>query len=199
MAPSSARQRGPSGEVTPFQALVFLAILLSISLVILLQFNWTAIALGAASLALVIPYPLMKRITYWPQAWLGLTFNWGALLGWTAVTGEIGLPAILLYLGGIAWTLGYDTIYAHQDKEDDLLIGVKSSALALGAQTRPWVGVFYLVAVCFWFAAGNEAHFAWQVATADINDAANCIRRFKSNRDAGLILFLGALLAHGLG
>jgi 4-hydroxybenzoate polyprenyltransferase len=162
-----------------------------------------------ASLALVFTYPFMKRITYWPQAWLGLTFNWGALVGWTAVTGVLAWPAVLLYAGGFFWTLGYDTIYAHQDKEDDALIGVKSSALKLGAQTRPWLGVFFAVAAALFLAAGLTAglawpflaavaavalQFAWQTLTVDLDDPADCLAKFKSNRWAGWILLAGLAL-----
>src|SRR5690606_16157505 len=136
----------PSGEVSLAQAGVFLLVLLLASFAILLQMNDLTVLLGCASLLLVFPYPLMKRITYWPQAWLGLTFNWGALIGWTAATGAFAWPPLLLYLGGIAWTLGYDTIYAHQDKEDDALIGVKSLALRLGDGSKPWLAFFFAVA-----------------------------------------------------
>lgn len=199
-----------SGEISVLQALVFLAVLLTIGLVVLLQLSQTAILLGLVSLLLVVPYPLMKRITYWPQAWLGLTFNWGALMGWAAVTDTFALPALLLYLGGIFWTLGYDTIYAHQDKEDDALIGVKSSALRLGDDSRPWLAGFYALAVALLAAAGwtggvawpyyfgvaaMAGHFIWQIVTLDIDDPRNCLARFKSNRNAGLLLFLGILLA----
>lgn len=199
-----------SGEISVLQALVFLAVLLTIGLVVLLQLSQTAILLGLVSLLLVVPYPLMKRITYWPQAWLGLTFNWGALMGWAAVTDTFALPALLLYLGGIFWTLGYDTIYAHQDKEDDALIGVKSSALRLGDDSRPWLAGFYALAVALLAAAGwtggvawpyyfgvaaMAGHFIWQIVTLDIDDPRNCLARFKSNRNAGLLLFLGILFA----
>ncbi|MGP1256997.1 MAG: 4-hydroxybenzoate octaprenyltransferase [Kiloniellales bacterium] len=199
-----------SGEISVLQALVFLAVLLTIGLVVLLQLSQTAILLGLVSLLLVVPYPLMKRITYWPQAWLGLTFNWGALMGWAAVTDTFALPALLLYLAGVFWTLGYDTIYAHQDKEDDALIGVKSSALRLGDDSRPWLAGFYAVAVLLLAAAGwsggvawpyyfgvaaMAGHFIWQIVTLDIDDPRNCLARFKSNRNAGALLFLGILLA----
>ena len=138
----------PSGAIGLKGAVAFMAVLLGAGLAILLQLNLFAVLLlGVGSLLLVVLYPLMKRITYWPQAFLGLTFNCGALLGWAAVEGGIGWPAGLLYVAGIAWTLGYDTIYAHQDKEDDLLIGVKSSAIALGQRTRPFLIAFYVVAV----------------------------------------------------
>jgi len=198
----------PSGEVSLTQAVLFLLALLLASFAILLQMNWLTVALGCASLLLVFPYPLMKRITYWPQAWLGLTFNWGALIGWTAATGEIAWPPLLLYLGGIAWTLGYDTIYAHQDKEDDALIGVKSLALRLGAESRPWLAGFFTVALTFFGLAGwaaglawpfwigltaTGAHFAWQVSDVDLDAPFNCLAKFRSNRIAGWILLAGIL------
>jgi 4-hydroxybenzoate polyprenyltransferase len=129
----------PSGRITVFQALVFLAAQLAIGAAVLFSLNNLSILLGLAVLALIGTYPFMKRITWWPQLFLGLNFNWGALIGWTAVTGALAAPPLLLYLGGVFWTLGYDTIYAHQDKEDDARIGVKSSALALGERTRPCV------------------------------------------------------------
>jgi 4-hydroxybenzoate polyprenyltransferase len=199
----------PSGDVSLRQALLFLAALLTIGLVILLQLPPTAILLGVASLALVFPYPLMKRITYWPQLWLGLTFNWGALLGWAAVTDGLAWAPLLLYLGGIAWTLGYDTIYAHQDKEDDALVGVRSTALRLGAATRAWLIGFYGATLLLYAAAGAVAglsplyyvavlacglHFAWQIASLDIDDAQNCLARFRSNRWIGWLLLSGILL-----
>ncbi|MGE5505769.1 MAG: 4-hydroxybenzoate octaprenyltransferase [Actinomycetota bacterium] len=199
----------PSGAVSPTQALAFLAAQLAVGLAVLANFNGFAIAVGAASLVLVFPYPFMKRITYWPQAWLGLTFNWGALLGWAAVRGSIDAPAVLLYVGGIFWTLGYDTIYAHQDKEDDALIGVKSTALALGAATTRWLWVFYGLMLAFaavaatlaglgwafwplWAAAAG--HLAWQAITVNIDDSADCLAKFKSNRVFGWIL-LAAIVA----
>jgi 4-hydroxybenzoate polyprenyltransferase len=177
-----------------------------VGLAILLQFNWFAVMLGVASLALVFTDPLMKRITYWPQFVLGLAFNWGALLGWAAVAGSLGWVPALVYLGGIAWTLGYDTIYAHQDKEDDILVGVKSTALKLGASTRPWLAGFYIVAVAFFAAAAiadglrwpffaalalGALQLAWQVIDVDLDDAADCLVKFKSNRYFGWILVAG--------
>ena len=200
----------PSGQISMTKAAVFLALQLVAGLAVLLQFNGFAVALGIASLALVFTYPFMKRITYWPQAWLGLTFNWGALMGWAAVTGELAWPPLLLYAAGLAWTLGYDTIYAHQDKEDDALIGVKSTALKFGAATRPWLVGFYVLAVLLMLAAGATAglgwpflagvagvalHFAWQVATLNIDDPANCLLRFRSNRFVGWILLAGIVAA----
>ena len=201
----------PSGQVSPFQALLFLAGLLAAGLVILLQFNAFTIGLGIASLALVVTYPFMKRITYWPQAWLGLTFNWGALMGWSAVKGGLDPAPLCLYVAGITWTLGYDTIYAHQDKEDDALVGVKSTALKFGRNTKTWVGGFYGLATIFfalsgavlefgWFyyvgVAAAGAHFLWQVLTLDIDDPGNCHLRFRSNRYIGWILLAGILAAH---
>jgi 4-hydroxybenzoate polyprenyltransferase len=199
----------PSGQVSVRQALAFLLFQLLIGLAILVQLNLPSIALGALSLLLVFTYPLMKRITWWPQAFLGLTFNWGALLGWTAVRGEMDWPALALYATGIAWTLGYDTIYAHQDKEDDARIGVKSTALRLGAASKRWVGGFYILTVAglaltgwlaglgVWFAAGlalAALQLTWQVVDWRLDDQADCLSKFKSNRWFGW-LFLGAILA----
>ena len=196
----------PSGAVSVRQAVVFLAVLLALALAILLTFNRFTVMLGAASLVLVFSYPFMKRITYWPQLFLGLTFNWGALIGWAAVDGSLALPCLLLYAGGIAWTLGYDTIYAHQDKEDDALIGVKSSALALGERSRPAVTAFYLAAVgCFALAGyfngftwpfwlgllAGAAQLAWQARTVDFDDPADCLAKFHSNRWFGWIFLAG--------
>ncbi|HJU15398.1 MAG TPA: 4-hydroxybenzoate octaprenyltransferase, partial [Stellaceae bacterium] len=147
----------PSGAVSVPQAVAFLCAQLAIGAAVLLSLNLTAILLGVAVLALIVPYPFMKRITYWPQVFLGLNFNWGALLGWAAVAGALAAAPVLLYLGGVFWTIGYDTIYAHQDKEDDARIGVKSSALALGSQTRPWLFMFYAAAALLWAAAGATA------------------------------------------
>ncbi|MGH6953267.1 MAG: 4-hydroxybenzoate octaprenyltransferase [Alphaproteobacteria bacterium] len=203
-----------SGAVSVVRALLFMALLLAIGLAILMSFNRFAIALGAASLALIAAYPLMKRITDWPQIILGLTFNWGALLGWAAITGGIALEPVLLYLGGVLWTLGYDTIYAHQDKEDDALIGIKSSALALGARTRSYLFLFYGGAALLMAAAGAVAglgwpyhalllvglfQLVWQAATVDLDDPADCLAKFRSNRIFGLILLGGIALARALG
>jgi len=203
-----------AGVISVKTALAFLAVLLVLGLVILLQFNLFAILLGVASLALVFTYPFMKRITYWPQAFLGLTFNWGALLGWAAVSGGLAWPAGLLYAGGIAWTLGYDTIYAHQDKEDDALIGVKSSALALGDNSKPWLWFFYVAALAGFAAAGALMDIswpffaglgaaalllAWQVATLKTADSADCLVKFKLNFWVGAIIFAGIVGARALG
>jgi 4-hydroxybenzoate polyprenyltransferase len=171
----------------------------------LLQFNATSVALGAASLVLVFTYPFMKRITYWPQAWLGLTFNWGALLGWATADGGLNWAPVLLYLGGIFWTLGYDTIYAHQDKQDDALIGVRSTALRLGAATPRWLIGFYILAVMLFACAGWVASLSWpfflvltaaaiqlfwQIRTLDIDNSPNCLEKFKSNRVFGWIMMI---------
>ncbi len=193
----------PSGAVSVAAAITFLIVQLAIGAAILFALNWLAIALGFLVIALIVTYPFMKRITYWPQFFLGLNFNWGALVGWAAVRGELQWPAYLLYAGGIAWTLGYDTIYAHQDKEDDALIGVKSSALALGALTRPFLFIFYAAAVALWVVAGESAglgwpfraalvlvlfQLLWQAARVDIDSPADCLAKFKSNRVTGWLL-----------
>lgn len=212
-----ARTRGrpiPSGAITTMQALILLTGLCLIGLVILLQFNWFAVALGATSLLLVAAYPFMKRITWWPQAWLGLTFNWGALLGFAAQTGRLDLGVAMLYAGLIFWTLGYDTIYAHQDKDDDEMIRVKSTARLFGADSRKWILRFYAAGFTLILAAGFTehagwpfafvmlgagAHMLWQVRTLDINVAENCLRVFRSNRDTGALIALAFLLASWFG
>jgi 4-hydroxybenzoate polyprenyltransferase len=201
----------PSGAVTPRQAMVFLAAQLAAGFAILILFNATTIALGVASLVLVFTYPLMKRVTWWPQFFLGLAFNWGALMGWSAVTGGLAAAPLLLYAGGIAWTLGYDTIYAHQDREDDALIGVKSSARRLGARTRPALVVFYGLAIAlfagagaasslswpFWIAlAAAAVQLGWQVARIDIDAPADCLVKFRSNRIVGWIVLAGIISGH---
>jgi 4-hydroxybenzoate polyprenyltransferase len=204
-----ARTRGrpiPSGEVSAKAAAVFMVVLCLVGLAVLLQFNWYTVVLGASSLLLVAIYPFMKRITNWPQLVLGLTFKWGALVGWTAARGTLEWPAILFYAGCIAWTIGYDTIYAHQDKEDDLSLGLGSTALRFGEQTKIWVSGFYAFAILTWAMtawlvgvgaigiiglAAAALHMVWQVTTLDISDPDNCLRRFKSNRDLGWIVFAG--------
>jgi 4-hydroxybenzoate polyprenyltransferase len=178
-------------------------------LAVLLQFNRFTIIVGIASLAVVAIYPFMKRITYWPQIVLGLAFSWGALMGWPALFGRLDWRALVLYAGAIAWVIGYDTIYAHQDREDDALIGLKSTAILFGARTRPMLAAFYAAAVVLigiaGFAAGGgaifalglvafAAHLAWQTLRLDIDDPDLCLMLFKSNRDAGLILFAGFVL-----
>ncbi len=199
----------PSGRVTVRQAALFTIFLCLLGLAILLQFNGLTIILGAGSLILIAIYPFMKRYTYWPQLVLGLTFNWGALIGWTAANGTLSAPAIWLYVGCIAWTIGYDTIYAHQDKEDDLSLGLKSTALKFGEKTRPWISGFYALAVICWAVAAWQSgagvitllalsvvalHLRWQVATLEIDNGDNCLRRFRANRTVGLVLFAGLVL-----
>jgi 4-hydroxybenzoate polyprenyltransferase len=207
----TAKRPIPAGQISVRQAWVFIALCCALSLGILLSFNLAAILLGVASLALVAAYPFMKRITWWPQAWLGLTFNWGALLGYAAVEGRLGWPALLLYAGGVFWTLGYDTIYAVQDLEDDALAGVKSSARRLGASAPKAVLVFYVIAFVLALAAAFTARLgplflppaviygamlARQAQRLRIDDAAGALALFKANTWAGLILFIA--LAAGL-
>jgi 4-hydroxybenzoate polyprenyltransferase len=199
----------PSGQVTAQQAAIFMIVQALVGLGVLLQFNSATILCGFASLAVVAIYPFMKRITYWPQIVLGLAFSWGALMGWPATFARLDTPAFVLYAGSICWVIAYDTIYAHQDREDDLLIGIKSTALLFQENTRPMLAVFYAAAVLLIGAAGVMAgggaifiaglaafavHLGWQVARIDIDDPAQCLRLFKSNRDAGLILFAAMLL-----
>jgi 4-hydroxybenzoate polyprenyltransferase len=198
----------PSGQVSVTAALVFLVLLCFVGLVVLLQLNWFTVALGASSLLLIAVYPFAKRFTFWPQAVLGLTFKWGALVGWAAVTGALALPALVLYVGSVLWTIGYDTIYAHQDKEDDVLVGVKSTALRFGEETPRWLAGFYAGAVILWAAAAllagagviflmalalAAAQLAWQIRTLDIDDAGNCLARFKSNQVVGWVLLGGVV------
>jgi len=219
----------PAGQITVKRAWAFLIACSLISLLILLTLNLTAILLGVASLALVAAYPFMKRITWWPQAWLGLTFNWGALMGFAAAAsgswsvllsnqatvsvtfrGELSLSALLLHFALVFWTLGYDTLYALQDIEDDAMVGVKSSARRLGSRVRAGVAVFYSLAVVLAIVAGYglrwpfylgliafAAHLSWQVHRLRRDDAALALKLFKSNREAGLIL-LAAIALGGL-
>lgn len=193
------------GAVSPRGAMVFLAGLLCCGLLILLQMNFVTVLLGFISVPLIVAYPLMKRVTWWPQAFLGLTFNFGALMGWSAVTGVVELPALLLYCGGIFWTLGYDTIYAHQDREDDMLAGIKSTALRLGARSKMWVTGFYAAAwICFALAAGASGflflipaglHLFWQITTWNPDGAESSLKIFRSNRDFGLLVLTSLLLS----
>ena len=198
----------PSGAVSVPRAILFMVFLAIIGFTILLQFNPFAILVGIASLFFVAIYPFMKRITYWPQFALGLTFNWGAFLGWAAVRGDLHLPAIVLYVAGIFWTLGYDTIYAHQDKEDDLVVGVKSSALKLKNKTRPWLFVFYAISILLIGESGYLAKLSWpfyialvlaalqlfwQAKEVDIDNPADCLTKFKSNRLFCWILLAGII------
>src|SRR5215470_19029742 len=173
----------PSGQVSITGAWVFLVLQALVGLAVLLTFNRFAIMVGVASLVTVVIYPFMKRITYWPQIFLGLAFSWGALMGWAAYFGRLDWPAVVLYLGSIAWVIGYDTIYAHQDREDDALVGLKSTALLFGERTKPMLAAFFALAVVLigiaGFGAGARlafalglaafaAHLAWQVRRLDI-------------------------------
>lgn len=199
----------PSGQVTPKGALAWMIVQALLGFAILLSFNTAAIWWGIASLSLVAIYPFAKRFTWWPQVFLGLAFNWGVLLLWVAQTGSISLPPVYLYLAGIAWTLHYDTIYAHQDREDDALIGVKSTALLFGDSTRTMLWFFCGLVLIFavmavltagggWLAycgvLGLLVHMAWQTLALDIDDPAHCMMLFRSNRGAGLLLLTGLML-----
>ncbi|MBL8653239.1 MAG: 4-hydroxybenzoate octaprenyltransferase [Alphaproteobacteria bacterium] len=202
-----------SGAVSVKKAVAFMFAQMALAFVILLQFNLFAIMVGVASLILVFTYPLMKRITWWPQFFLGLAFNWGALLGYASATGTLDWAPVLLYVAGIFWTLGYDTIYAHQDKEDDVLVGVKSSALRLGESSRVGIGLFYAAAVlllaamdrvaglgyAFELALGAGAiQLAWQVWDCRFDDPNDCLAKFKSNRLFGWLLLAGLIAAGAL-
>jgi 4-hydroxybenzoate polyprenyltransferase len=207
-----ARTRGrpiPSGAVSVRQAWVFAILQGAIGFAILLAFNRLAILLGVGSLFLIACYPFMKRVTWWPQAWLGLTFNWGVPFGFAAATGTLAPAAGLFYAGCFCWTLGYDTIYAHQDKEDDILIGVKSSAIRLGASTLPWMVGFYLAAFVLMLAGGLAAgldaafglamlapgaHLIWQLRNLDIDRPLLCLKLFKANRDTGALIAAALVL-----
>jgi 4-hydroxybenzoate polyprenyltransferase len=199
-----------SGAVSVKKAVAFMFAQMALAFVILLQFNLFAIMVGVASLILVFTYPLMKRITWWPQFFLGLAFNWGALLGYASATGTLDWAPVLLYVAGIFWTLGYDTIYAHQDKEDDVLVGVKSSALRLGESSQTGIGLFYAAAVlllaamdrvaglgfAFELALGAGAiQLAWQVWDCRFDDPNDCLVKFKSNRLFGWLLLAGLIAA----
>jgi len=198
-----------SGQVTMFDALVFLGGQLGVGLLILLQLNWYSVLLGAASMGLVVTYPVMKRFTYYPQFVLGLAFNWGALLGWSAISGSCNWSTVLpLYVAGISWTMIYDTIYAHQDKYDDVIIGMKSTAIKFGDQTPVCLSCFATtmvscLAYCGWATGqtwpyygallGVGGHLAHQIRTLDIHDRDDCAKKFISNRWVGLGVFLGLL------
>lgn len=197
-----------SGAVSLPRAVAFIVLQLLIGLGILLSFNRFTIALGVVSLALVFAYPFMKRITFWPQAFLGLTFNWGALMGFAAVTGSLAPPVLALYAGGIAWTLGYDTVYAHQDKEDDARLGLKSSALKLGDATRPYLFLFYGLTIALMALAGHlaaigwpyyvflglgAAQLFWQAGRVDFDNPGDCLAKFRSNRIFGWIVLAGLI------
>lgn len=201
----------PSGQVTVKQAVMFMGLLLLAGLVVLLNLNLFTIWLSISSLGLVAIYPFMKRFTFWPQLVLGLTFKWGALVGWAALRGTLEMPAVLLYAGCVLWTIGYDTVYAHQDKEDDLAMGLKSTAIRFGEASSRWITGFYAGALVLWIAAVAMAgggvitfaglgavacHFAWQIGTLRIHEPDNCLHRFKSNRHVGA-MFLAAIILDG--
>ena len=195
----------PSGLVSVKLAAIWLVVLCLIGLVVLVQLRPLAAIVALVSLAPVAAYPFMKRITWWPQAWLGMVFSWAALVGWAEIAGALTTPLWLLYAGSIAWVIGYDTIYALQDREDDALIGVRSSALRMGAHVKPGVGAFYLIAILCWAAAiwlvrpdvlavaaliPVALHLGWQVVTLKPDDGAGALSRFRSNRFAGLLMAL---------
>ena len=199
----------PSGQVSVKQAAVFMVACCLIGLFVLLQFNLFTILLGFCSLGIVAIYPLMKRITHWPQLVLGLAFSWGALMGWSSAKAELDWAPVFLYLSVVFWTIGYDTIYAHQDKEDDALLGLKSTALLFGSSTKSWLTLFYGLTILFLFLAGTFAysglifylglaiaalHLLWQIFSLDIEDEQNCLTRFRANRDFGTLVFLTLLL-----
>jgi 4-hydroxybenzoate polyprenyltransferase len=199
----------PSGQVTAMQAFVFAIVLSLIGFLILIQFNLFAISAGIASLSIVALYPFAKRVTFWPQFVLGLAFSWGALMGWAAVFGRLEIIPFILYAGSIAWVIGYDTIYAHQDRTDDELIGVRSTARLFGLETKPALCLLYTLAVVLigisavlsgggYLMLGGLAafaiHLSWQIWRIDVHDSALCLALFRSNRDAGLLLFAGLLL-----
>ena len=200
----------PAGEVTVVQAALFMAVLLAGGFAVLISFNHYAVWVGIASLALVFTYPLMKRVTFWPQFFLGLAFNWGALLGWAAAGGALGAPALVLYGGGILWTLGYDTIYAHQDRRDDPAAGVRSTARRLGLGSKPWLYGFYAGAITLFGGVGylidlgwpfylglalGAAQLVWQVADLHMDDAKDCLAKFRSNRLFGWLVLAGIFAA----
>ena len=199
----------PSGEVSVRQAWSFLALQLAIGAAVLISLNWTAAIIALFSIPIIAAYPFAKRITDWPQAVLGLAFNWGALVGFAAMSGSLSAAALLLYAAGVLWTLGYDTIYAHQDKDDDAMIGVKSTALLFGDMTKLWLVMFYGTMVALlavsgaWAEAGIgywlglvavAGHLGWQIITVELDDPDNCLARFQSNRDTGLIITAAIIL-----
>ena len=199
----------PAGLISLRGAFAFLGVQLLVGLVILLQFNRLTIVTAIASLAIVAVYPFMKRITYWPQLVLGFAFNWGALLGWTSVHNNFSPAPVLLYAGGISWTLAYDTIYAHQDKDDDAAIGVKSTALRFGDATIYWLAFFFILALVLidaslWVVsaplaahvgvAGAALHATWQISRFDGDDFHMCLKLFRANRMFGVIILLGLLI-----
>lgn len=200
----------PSGRVTRFEAKVFLALQALVGLLVLIQFNGFAIILGILSLAVVAVYPFAKRFTDWPQFFLGLAFSWGGLMGWAAMFGSLAWAPVLLYVGSVAWTIGYDTIYAHQDKEDDALVGVRSTARLFGDNTKLWLAGLYgltLVLLLLGYAAAGvgllaylglivaAVMFAWQIVVLDIDNPDQCLALFKSNTRVGAVIFVGLVLS----
>ena len=199
----------PSGQISTFRAIIFLVFQALVGLFVLVQFNLYTVVLGLCSLLVVAIYPFMKRITHWPQFVLGLAFSWGALVGWTAVVGSLHISALLLYFAAVLWTIGYDTIYAQQDKEDDSLIGIKSTALLFGNKAKFALAFFYsgcviLLATSFLLVGSGylafigllvgSLHLGWQIINLNIEDSSNCLRLFRSNRDFGWIIFVGLVL-----
>ena len=200
----------PSRRISRLAAMTFVVVQALVGLLVLLQFNWFTVLLGISSLGVVVIYPFAKRFTDWPQFFLGLAFSWGALVGWAALFGELTWPPVLLYIGAVAWTIGYDTIYAHQDKEDDALVGVRSTARLFGKHTKAWLLVFYglfsaAALAAFWLTgvawpayagfAIAVAMLGWQIRVIDIDDADQCLALFKANSRVGLIIFLGLVAA----
>ena len=198
-----------SGALSLKAAWTWLIILCLIGLLVWFQINWTAKLVALGSLALVAAYPFMKRITWWPQAWLGMVFSWGALVGWLAIAPEFHWAMVLLYLGSVFWVIGYDTIYALQDKEDDAMVGIRSSALRLGENLRPGVLLFYFVALASWAGAfwmlrpqwlalvalvPMALHLLWQLMTLKDDDGDDALAKFRSNRFAGLLMFFACLV-----
>ena len=210
----TAQRPVASGRVPKRAAWAWLLLLALVGLVVLLQLRWQAQIVAIGSLALVAAYPFMKRITWWPQAWLGLVFTWGAPTGWVAVS-DSGWPALAaLYAGAMCWCIGYDTIYALQDREDDAMAGIRSSARALGSKVKPGVAGFYAAAVALWALAfwlvrpdplallalvPVALHLGWQALTLDVDDGDNALARFRSNRVAGFLLALGCLVVGSAG
>ncbi len=199
----------PSGLVSLRLAWIWLGVLALVGLVVLLQLTPLAAIVALASLAPVAAYPFMKRITWWPQAWLGMVFSWALLVGWSDIAGALTLPMWLLYAGSIAWVIGYDTIYALQDREDDAMIGIRSSALRMGRHVKAGIGIFYVIAILFWAAAfwtirpdplaiaalvPAALHLAWQVISLRAEDGAGALARFRANRFTGLLIFLACVV-----
>ncbi|MEO1746333.1 MAG: 4-hydroxybenzoate octaprenyltransferase, partial [Pseudomonadota bacterium] len=200
----------PSGQITRKAAAVFLVIQALTGFLVLIQFNWFAIALGLCSLLPVAIYPFMKRVTDWPQLFLGLAFSWGAMMGWAVTFGELPMAPMVLYVACVLWTIGYDTIYAHQDTEDDAIVGVRSTARLFGDKTKSALIVLYglmvgLIAIAFvtagvawpaWLGLATAGvHMANQIRALDINEPDQCLRLFKSNHTVGLLLFFGLMAA----